>query len=70
MPDDETKNEKVENHKLVKQDNKPTPREILKPTKGDAAHSGIKAALSSIPFVGGAISELFSILKFFHLKKL
>lgn len=61
MPDDETKNEKVENHKLVKQDNKPTPREILKPTKGDAAHSGIKAALSSIPFVGGAISELFSL---------
>ena len=61
MPDDETKNEKVENHKLVKQDNKPTPREIFKPTKGDAAHSGIKVALSSIPFVGGAISELFSL---------
>lgn len=61
LPDEEIKNEKVEIHKLVKQDNKPNPKEILKPTKGDAAHSGIKAALSSIPFVGGSISELFSL---------
>ena len=58
---DKTKIKKEEIRKLVKRDNKPDPREILKPTKGDALHSGIKAALSSVPFGGGAISGLFSL---------
>lgn len=60
MSNDETEIKKVEIPKLVKQDSKPDPKKILKPTKGDAAHSVIKASLSSIPIVGGAVSEIFS----------
>lgn len=60
MSNDETEIKKVEIPKLVKRDKKSDPKKIFKPTKGDAAHSVIKASLSSIPIVGGAVSEIFS----------
>ena len=58
MSSSDEKPDKV--HKLVKKENDPDPQELLKPTKADIAHSGIKAGLSSIPVVGGSLAEIFS----------
>ena len=33
---------------------------LLKPTSGDYIHTGIKAAVSALPMVGGPIAEVFS----------
>lgn len=57
---DETKIEKVKPCEILKKENNPDPRTLLKPTKGDAVHSGIHGTLSSIPLVGGALSTVFS----------
>lgn len=60
MDDDETKIERVKSSDVVKAENVPDPREILKPTKGDAIHTGIQGTLASIPMAGGALSTIFS----------
>ena len=38
------------------------PKDKLKPTKGDAVHTVIRAALSAVPVVGGPATELFSAI--------
>jgi len=60
LDDDKTKIEKVKPHEIIKYYDVSDPRELLKPTKGDAVHAGITGTLASIPLVGGALSTIFS----------